>query len=151
MRGYNRHLDIIHNYRIIPKKAAGSFLTIIIIIEAFISASFVANMSIIHLYILGIGLLAIYSSAILINLIKVNSVDCGCGGVLGSKQITWATILRNGFLILIFVGLYIYETNSSSLLVNIGLSIHHVMLIICLYIIVLTTENVAFMFKKLKD
>jgi hypothetical protein len=47
------------------------------------------------------GLLAIYTGALVISLRRgMENLDCGCGGE-SAQAITWALVLRNGFLIVL--------------------------------------------------
>ena len=47
------------------------------------------------------GLLAIYTGALAISLLRgMKNLDCGCGGET-AQAITWALVLRNGFLIVL--------------------------------------------------
>jgi hypothetical protein len=48
-----------------------------------------------------VGLLAIYTCALVISLLRgMENLDCGCGGE-SAQAITWALVLRNGFLIVL--------------------------------------------------
>ncbi|MGO4119283.1 MauE/DoxX family redox-associated membrane protein, partial [Rhizobium ruizarguesonis] len=46
-------------------------------------------------------LLVVYSVAITINLVRGrNEISCGCGGVLGTHNLSWKLVIRNIFLLL---------------------------------------------------
>jgi uncharacterized membrane protein YphA (DoxX/SURF4 family) len=45
------------------------------------------------------ALLAGFSVAIVVNLVRGRSIDCGCYGVVAERRITWLTVARNAVLI----------------------------------------------------
>lgn len=48
-----------------------------------------------------------YGVAMAVELLRGRTHDCGCGGVLGNRDLSWALIARNGILVLLAAGIII--------------------------------------------
>ncbi|MBL5772794.1 MauE/DoxX family redox-associated membrane protein [Heyndrickxia sporothermodurans] len=98
---YKEFILDIQNYKIVPKNLEKIFAIIMIISQLFCAFNFIFNqMKYINLGI-ALTLMFCFTIAIIINLFRNNKINCGCGGVVGDKQISWSTVARN--LVLIFM------------------------------------------------
>jgi hypothetical protein len=101
----NRYFKIIREYDIIRNdRLIFIFAIFNILAEILISASMFFNWYYLEGLILCIFLLILYSTGIVLNLLrgKVN-IDCGCGGVFGDHNLSWSLVIRNILLIIIAI------------------------------------------------
>ncbi|MYL43941.1 MauE/DoxX family redox-associated membrane protein [Virgibacillus salexigens] len=100
---YKEFIIDIQNYKILPSKSEKVFAIVVILSQLFCAFNFIFyQMNYINLGI-ALTLILCFTIAIIINLFRNNKINCGCGGIVGDKQISWSTIARNFFLILIIL------------------------------------------------
>jgi uncharacterized membrane protein YphA (DoxX/SURF4 family) len=116
VKHFEESIVTIEEYKIIPKFLIKPFAFINITLEILLG---------LHLYMglfqevasfLAILLLTVYITAIMINLIKGRvNISCGCGGILGSKGISWWLVLRNVSFIVVLIPLCFYSSGFVSI------------------------------------
>ncbi|WP_410503366.1 MauE/DoxX family redox-associated membrane protein [Exiguobacterium acetylicum] len=112
MRTFDQHKKIIHSYDILPSKTVHYFAYIDVAFELFLAAMLLSILNLPIVSILSIALLLLYTIAISINLIRGKvDLDCGCGGIVGENKISWKLVIRNMFISLILVFLYVSSNN----------------------------------------
>ncbi|TJY42665.1 DoxX family membrane protein [Cohnella pontilimi] len=104
---YDEHVRIVKNYKLTPRKFIqfiGFILTVLILSEIFTGALFLINQWANLASFMCLGLLILYTLAIIANLLR-NRVDisCGCGGILGNHNISWSLVVRNFVLVILAV------------------------------------------------
>lgn len=107
----------LRNYGLLPQRLVGPAAVLIPLVEL-LCATFL---------LLGVGvpiaaafvgcLLALFSAAVAINLIRGKQFDCGCAGLVAPRRISWRMILRNGLLAAVAVWLAVRPPRGASILV----------------------------------
>lgn len=141
------HIVVVRQYKILPTSLIRPFSFWESLIELAAASLLIVGFYVKVTGIVLIFLLFIYSSAIIINLLRSNiDISCGCGGLVGNHKLNWSLIGRNLlitlFLLLIVIKsphifsvdsllqgietynkLYIFLTLASSILIMLGYSI----------------------------
>jgi len=92
---------IIDNYRLLPTGVVSGFARILPLAEFAAAALLLWPAARLLGAVLSTGLLALFSTAIAVNLLRGRrDVDCGCGGASGRQPLSWWLILRNAVLVL---------------------------------------------------
>jgi hypothetical protein len=151
LKYFKSHLKFIISYNLLPNKVIPFFLKLIIALEGVIVLTLLTNYLKLIGYIIAIILLSIYTFAIIINLIRANNIECGCGGIVGNKQISWITFLRNIFLLVLFGFLLMGNIYKGGYILENYFNMYVGMFLICLYLILITGENLSNMFKRLQE
>lgn len=105
------HIAIVKEYRIIPNRYSRLFAEFEILIEIIIGISLLIGIFQKWISILSIGMLIIYTTAMIKNILQGRTViSCGCGGLAGNHLLSWKLILRNIILILFSICLIKYRS-----------------------------------------
>ncbi|SMO65640.1 MauE/DoxX family redox-associated membrane protein [Melghirimyces algeriensis] len=103
-RGWDRHTQLMTAYRIIPSGWVPWFLGGFLISECYIALTLLLFGFQPITIGLGLGLLFLYTGAVVINLVRGNQdISCGCGSVLESDRLSWGLVVRNLFLMAMVV------------------------------------------------
>ncbi len=103
------HFIIIKNYDIVSESQAKFFSRIDPSFELVASIMMILGIYTKYALLLVLLLITLYSISIVINLLKGRTnIECGCGGLLGSHNLSWKLIYRNALLILMISFLYTY-------------------------------------------
>lgn len=99
MRHYQHFVAQLESYRLLPAMIVPASALFLILIEGLLAISLLRTSWPAPPFV-ATGLLAVYSAAMLINLIRGRTdLDCGCNGPATSAQaISWALVIRNGVL-----------------------------------------------------
>lgn len=96
VRNMQEHILIVKEYRILPSSQIYIVARVEVLIELFTGMMLFLGLFQTIGAVLASLLLILYSLAITINLIRGrNGISCGCGGAVGSHQISWFLVLRN--------------------------------------------------------
>ncbi|RBP86585.1 methylamine utilization protein MauE [Cytobacillus firmus] len=107
LKNMEAHLIIVKEYKILPLKLVRKFAVIDTSLEIITGICLILGLMLHFSLIMASILLIIYSLAIIINLLRGRSkIDCGCGGLMGSKKLSWKLIIRNILLLGIVLALY---------------------------------------------
>lgn len=111
-----KHIESIRNYNIIPNKYINVFFNFIICLELMTIFGLLTKLFIKFTIIISITLVIMYTSAIIINLLRGRrDISCGCGGIVGNDLLSWWLVLRNMFLLgLCNALLYFNSTNNTN-------------------------------------
>lgn len=102
---WNKHITSMENYKIVTGSKIHFILIIMVLGELFISISLILNGVTLVNAIVFLGLVTLYTTAIVINLMRGNvEISCGCGSILESNRLTYRLVLRN----FIFATVFIY-------------------------------------------
>ena len=86
---------IVEQYRLVPRRLAVIFARILPPLELAAAAALLLPMTGRPGAMLGLGLMAMFTAAIMVNLVRGRvSIDCGCGGASGQK-LSMGLVLRN--------------------------------------------------------
>jgi hypothetical protein len=85
----------VRDYRILPGRLVRPVSRVLPPTEVSAGALMGLGVAVVAVGVLMTVLLAIFAMAVAINLVRGRSIDCGCLGGLGSKQITWGMVARN--------------------------------------------------------
>lgn len=108
---FPQHVNTIFNYQVLPKKYVKFLAVIGIVLEVFISLGLFLGLFLKISSILTILLLLLYIIFVSVNLLRGrNNISCGCGGIVGDKEISSSIIIRN--LLFILIALFIYWQDS---------------------------------------
>lgn len=100
-RGFQEHIGVISDYRILPSKYSVIVARIDLILETLIACLLITGVWIDKVSIMAITLIGIYTLAIIINLFRGRyEISCGCGGVVGNHKLSWKLVIRNMIIIL---------------------------------------------------
>lgn len=99
---FTEHIVILKEYKLFPNKHIKAFALTGVCVELIGALLFIIG------YVSGalilLMLLMLFSLGIILNLVRGRKhIDCGCGGLLGEKQISWQLVFRNIFFALIIV------------------------------------------------
>ncbi len=87
-------------YELLPVAVAGLFAWALPVTEAVAGLALVIERTRIPGVMLAAGLLAVVTSAVVINLLRGrHGLSCGCGGIEDEQTLSWALVLRNGVLL----------------------------------------------------
>ncbi|XKK36766.1 hypothetical protein HFP66_30340 [Bacillus sp. A17A.1] len=111
LKNYNDHILIIKSYNILPSRLAKPFFILDFIVQILISISFVFSIKVSIFSFAAIFLMALYTMAIIINLLRKNDINCGCGGLVGNHSISWKLVVRNMMLILLLLIISIFSVD----------------------------------------
>ncbi|EOO25061.1 hypothetical protein ICM_05951 [Bacillus cereus BAG1X2-3] len=115
-KSFHSHLETIKSYAIINEGFVYPIAIIEIILQLYITASFLLGIHLKQGIILAMSLLTIYTIGIFIKLqYSKNNILCGCGGILGNHPLSWKLIIRNLLLLLISIFIYLYPSNLMNL------------------------------------
>lgn len=90
---------IVDNYRILPTGLVNGFARVVPVAEISAAALLLWPAARIFGATLALALLALFSGAIALNLLRGRrDVDCGCGGASGRQPLSWWLALRNAAL-----------------------------------------------------
>lgn len=90
------HIVIVRKYKILPSKMVKTFSYVEASLELLASLLLIFGYKIDIAGLVLISLLASYTLAIIINLLKGNvHITCGCGGVIGDQKLSWFLPIRN--------------------------------------------------------
>jgi hypothetical protein len=139
LNNFASHLKAIDDYRIVPTKLIVLAGVIELIIQAMISISFVIGLQVSFTLLLCIGLISVYTLAIVYNLLRGRKdLGCGCGGILGDHIISWKLVLRN----LLFI-LTLYWLFSTEIVFELSIdTIPIVFAVLGVYLLVLLSQQV---------
>lgn len=110
--GVSKVLDIsstriaVGNYRVLPSFLVPVAACLFIAVEVVLGIALILGIYRRVFYSIGIVILTLFSLAMFISLNRGDAFDCGCMGSLIKSKISLALIVRNLFLILVFVGMY---------------------------------------------
>lgn len=91
----------IEQYRLMPLQLVASSARILLIWEAAAGLLLLPAVTRPWGAALAAGLLIVVTGAVVVNLLRGRTeIDCGCGGVEGGQQLSWALVARNGVLVL---------------------------------------------------
>ncbi|WP_232463517.1 MauE/DoxX family redox-associated membrane protein [Tumebacillus avium] len=100
IRKYEEHKSIIRDYRILPDRIVPYFSAIEVGLQLLTAALLYLGIFLPVAGMLSAILLAMYSIAVSMNLLKGRTeISCGCGGIVGNHQLSWGLIIRNVLLI----------------------------------------------------
>lgn len=111
MKNWQNHHFSISQYKLLPKRLIKYFLLIIIGLELMIA--FLFYFFSVNIYSIGLitVTLLIYTSAVVINLIRGNTaINCGCGSLLENKELNYGIVVRNFFIILLSFIPFLYQS-----------------------------------------
>ena len=90
---------VVDHYRILPTGIVNRFARTLPLAEIAAAALLLWPAARLLGATLSIGLLALFSGAIVVNLLRGRrDVDCGCGGASGRQPLSWWLVLRNAVL-----------------------------------------------------
>ncbi|MFF2753784.1 MauE/DoxX family redox-associated membrane protein [Psychrobacillus sp. NPDC058041] len=106
---FSNHINYVESYRIPIKISKKLIISFLLVIEIFISISFIFNLNYFLTIFISIALLTLYSLVALFHLrTSEDSINCGCGGVLNSDTLSFDTVYRNLILILFLVLMFVF-------------------------------------------
>ncbi|MCM3444138.1 MauE/DoxX family redox-associated membrane protein (plasmid) [Metabacillus halosaccharovorans] len=115
-KNVNEHFLALKQYKLIPTKWIQVFGYTGMITEVVIGLVLIFGIFVEVAAITSILLLFVFSLVISINIIKGrDTINCGCGGVLGNHTISWAIVIRNCFLILMCLLQIFYNSRIESI------------------------------------
>jgi uncharacterized membrane protein YphA (DoxX/SURF4 family) len=95
-KSFEEHVHKIRQYQILPARFARFFAYIDVTIESIIGVFLLFGLFLRFTSMVALGILIIYSFAIMINLFRGRvDLSCGCGGLIGSEKISWNMVIRN--------------------------------------------------------
>nr|WP_256437631.1 MauE/DoxX family redox-associated membrane protein [Brevibacillus sp. HB1.2] len=107
IKNIEEHSQVIKEYQLIPNTFIPHVTRFLIIIEIICGIGLYLGMYKNFTLFTSLALLVVYSVAITINLLRGrNEISCGCGGVLGTHNLSWKQVIRNGFLLLLSIWLW---------------------------------------------
>ena len=96
MRKMYVHVSIVQDYGLLPQQLVPIFARTEVTIEFIISLCLLFGLFQTFTLFVVLALLIIYTTAITVNLIRGRKeISCGCGGLIGSHQLSWWLVLRN--------------------------------------------------------
>ncbi|MGE1164488.1 MauE/DoxX family redox-associated membrane protein [Peribacillus simplex] len=112
IKNISKHYTTVYAYNILPKSYIPYFVWFDTILEFALGISLITGTFLIYSIPLSICLLAIYTAAILKNLLNgVTQIDCGCGGAVGEHKLSYTLVIRNFCLIIILIVFYMSLSN----------------------------------------
>lgn len=101
---WHKHIRIMNKYKIITGAKIQFILIFMILGELFISISLLFYGVSLASTIVFIALISLYTTAIVINLLRGNvEISCGCGSILESDRLTYRLVIRNLIFVVIFM------------------------------------------------
>jgi len=92
---------IMRDYQLLPESSVATAATLLIATEALLAAALFADFHRGAVALSVVALLACYSLAIAVNLVRGRrDIGCGCSGAMHKQLITWWLVLRNVVLML---------------------------------------------------
>ncbi|GIO27417.1 MauE/DoxX family redox-associated membrane protein [Ornithinibacillus bavariensis] len=105
---WNTHIDTIKNYRIVKDSLIKPLTVLMIVAEYFICISLLLMRANYYNLLVFLLLIIVYTVAIVINLFRGNvNISCGCGSILESSNLNFWLVIRNAFLILVYLLVFI--------------------------------------------
>jgi uncharacterized membrane protein YphA (DoxX/SURF4 family) len=117
--GISKALDInstriaVANYKVLPSFLIPLAACVLIAVEILLGIALILGIYRRIFYSLGIVILTLFSLVMFISLNRGEAFDCGCMGSVIKSKISLALIVRNLFLILVFVGMYSFKPDNS--------------------------------------
>lgn len=106
-----KHEGAVADFKILPSKVVPLFSRIDPVLEIIISVCIFFSLFLKINIFLGLIILIIYTTAIVINLLRGRyKISCGCGGVVGTHNLSWWLVSRN-FLIISILMLLLTRDN----------------------------------------
>ncbi|ENQ3108704.1 DoxX family membrane protein [Bacillus cereus] len=113
---FSKHVVIVEEYKILPKKFTKFFSRIEVSFELICSISLILGLLQPWVGAILLLLLIMYTIGIIVNLCrKRTNISCGCGGIAGDHNLSWVLAFRNLFLIGLIIFLIKNETTFFSL------------------------------------
>ncbi|MED4572683.1 MauE/DoxX family redox-associated membrane protein [Brevibacillus agri] len=107
IKNIHEHSQVIKEYRLIPNSIIPYVAFFLITIEIMCGIGLYLGVYKYFTLLTAFTLLVVYSVAITINLVRGrNEISCGCGGVLGTHNLSWKLVIRNIFLLLLIIWLW---------------------------------------------
>lgn len=101
LRAPDEFLGVVENYRLLPEAAVRPVACALPLVEAAVALGLLAGPTRPHAAAGALGLLALFSAAIAVNLARGRrEIDCGCFGPLLRQRLSWWLVGRNGLLAL---------------------------------------------------
>lgn len=106
------HALTISKYKIIPSKLTRRFSLILGYCEFTLGVCLMTGVFQLQSMLIALTMLTVFNSAITLNLIKGNkNINCGCGGILGERKISWLLVLRNTVISILIILLIFNRTD----------------------------------------
>lgn len=145
----------IKNYKIFLSKKLNEYIALLILFTELLFGLLLVSGVLKAFSLIGsLFLLFIFCIAVSINLIRGNtSINCGCGGILRNKTISWKLVIRNCMFILflvidyIFLNFFTHMYFSSILSVNVYVLYSVVIFTATLTLLVIYTNNYFYKIK----
>lgn len=91
----------VDGYRLFPDPLVGPVAAALAPLELAIGLLLAFGLVTRYAAIGALALLGLFTAGILVNLVRGREIDCGCFGLASRQRISWATVARNGGLVLI--------------------------------------------------
>lgn len=114
---FDKHIGIVSDYKIFSPKYSKVISKIDILLEVIVGILLLLDFIRIIAVSIALLLLLSYTLAIIVNLTRGrNKISCGCGGVIGTHQLSWNLVFRN---IVFIITVYLISLSDSTALFSV--------------------------------